>query len=188
MVGGKRPYHRPIVRILRVSIREGHNDPLFVIWLAMYVLLLDLDTVINFPGVFRGRRGRFMCAVTICGRSVSNVFLDLGVFRTWTYAVRLIQSALRALVLHMYVRGDCNVMIKALEPLTVFRTAHVPPVTHIEVLAQGSRDIYRRFKAREIVEKKIFEAMEEGVMVTLLVSNFQREPVLLIGCSAEDGL
>lgn len=34
----------------------------------------------------------------------------------------------------------------------------------------------------------MIEAMEEGVMVTLLVSNFQREPVLLIGCSAEDGL
>ena len=63
--GGKSPYHTPIVRILRVSIREGHNDPFFVIWLAICVPLFNLDAVIGFPGVGRGRGARFMYAIAI---------------------------------------------------------------------------------------------------------------------------
>ena len=53
-MGGKSPYHTPIVRILWVAIREGHNYPLFLTWEAMSFLSSNLDTAFELPGVFRG--------------------------------------------------------------------------------------------------------------------------------------
>lgn len=119
------PYHTPIVRVLRVSIWEGHNDPLVVIWLAMQILLFNLDTMIDFPGVSREGRGRFNCTVAICEQSVPSI-ARFGRLDTSTYVVRLIQRAFKAFVLPVCTQGDCNVMIEALEPLTVLKTAHVP--------------------------------------------------------------
>lgn len=65
-----------------------------------------------------------MYAIAICG-SQSQLLLGLEIHRTWTYAVRLCHSAFQDMVLHMCVRGDCNVMVEALEPVTVFGMAHV---------------------------------------------------------------
>ena len=119
------PYHTPIVRVLRVSIRERHNDPLVVIWLAMQILFFNLDPMIDLPGVSREGRGRFICTVAICEQSVPSIarFERLD---TSTYVFRLIQRAFKAFFLPVCIRGDSNVMIEALEPLTVLKTAHVP--------------------------------------------------------------
>ena len=69
-MGGKDPYHRPVVRILWISIREGYNDPLFVVRLVMCIHFLSVNPIIGFLHVFRAKGGRFKIAVAICGLSV----------------------------------------------------------------------------------------------------------------------
>ena len=72
-MGGKSPYHTPVVRILGVAIREGHNYPLFLTWVALSFHSSNLDTAFELPGVFRGRCEGIMSAIAICEQSVSIV-------------------------------------------------------------------------------------------------------------------
>ena len=48
IIGGKCPYRTPIVGVLWISVREGYNNPPFVLWPASHILLLMLDAIINF--------------------------------------------------------------------------------------------------------------------------------------------
>ena len=68
--------------------------------------------------------------------SQSVLFLGTDVFPTWTYIAELIQRGLQALMLHMCVRGDCNLILEALKPLNVFRRAHVPQRRALKLLTR----------------------------------------------------
>ena len=70
---GKSPYHTPVVWILGVAIREGHNYPLFLTWVALSFLSFNLNAVFELAGVFRGRYEGFMSAIAICEQSGSIV-------------------------------------------------------------------------------------------------------------------
>ena len=70
---GRSPYHTPVVRILGVAIREGHNYPLLLTWVAQSFLSINLNTVFELPSVFRGRYEGYMSAIAICEQSVSIV-------------------------------------------------------------------------------------------------------------------
>ena len=72
-MGGKSPYHAPVVRILGVAVREGHNYPLFLTWIALSFLSFGLDSVFELSGVFCGHCEGFMSAVAICEQSISVV-------------------------------------------------------------------------------------------------------------------
>ena len=56
--------------------------------------------------------------------SQSLMALDLDDSPTFIYVVRLNQRAFQVPVFHMFVSGDCNVVVKALEPLIAVRSAH----------------------------------------------------------------
>ena len=70
MVSGKNPYHMPIVRILRVSVRKGQNNPLCMFCLAVYVLFFSLDTVIKITSAVCGKCTSIKRVVAICKQSV----------------------------------------------------------------------------------------------------------------------
>ena len=53
ILGGKNPYQTPIVGIVWISVREGHNDPPFVLRPASHILLIILDAIINFTACRR---------------------------------------------------------------------------------------------------------------------------------------
>ena len=44
MIGGKNPYQTPIVGVVWIAVREGHNDPPFVLRPASHILLIILVT------------------------------------------------------------------------------------------------------------------------------------------------
>ena len=54
---GKNPYQTPIVGILWISVREGHNDPPFVLPPASHILVLNFDAIIDLTCVPRRRLG-----------------------------------------------------------------------------------------------------------------------------------
>ena len=57
MIGGKNLYQTPIIGIVRISVREGHNDPPLALRPAGHILLIILDRLIVLDAIIK-----FTCA------------------------------------------------------------------------------------------------------------------------------